>query len=81
MWGRDGAGGRPGQARDLAIEGRAELTAREPVSAEEAVSRVEVRDRQPPSVTNTLWSLTEMVRVIEEWKERHAPKLANRLVG
>jgi IS1 family transposase len=32
-------------------------------------------------VSKTLWSLIDMVRVIEEWEERHAPKLADRLVG
>jgi hypothetical protein len=32
-------------------------------------------------VSTTLWSLTDMVRVIEEWEERHAPKLADRLIG
>jgi IS1 family transposase len=32
-------------------------------------------------ISKTLWSLTDMVRVIEEWEERHAPKLADRLVG
>lgn len=32
-------------------------------------------------VTSKLWSLIDMVRVIEEWEERHAPKLADRLVG
>jgi IS1 family transposase len=32
-------------------------------------------------VTNTLWSLADMVEVIEEWEARHAPKLADRLVG
>jgi IS1 family transposase len=31
-------------------------------------------------VTKTLWSLTDMVGVIE-WEERHAPRLADRLVG
>ena len=32
-------------------------------------------------VTSKLWSLTDMVRVIEEWEERHSPRLADRLVG
>jgi IS1 family transposase len=32
-------------------------------------------------VTKTLWSLVDMVEVIEEWEARHAPKLADRLVG
>jgi IS1 family transposase len=32
-------------------------------------------------VTTTLWSLTDMVRVIEDWEARHAPRLADRLVG
>jgi IS1 family transposase len=32
-------------------------------------------------VTNTLWSLADMVQVIEEWEARHAPRLADRLVG
>jgi hypothetical protein len=32
-------------------------------------------------VSKTLWSLTDMVRVIEEWEERNAPKLADRLVN
>ena len=32
-------------------------------------------------LTTTLWSLMDMVRVIEEWEARHAPKLADRLVG
>ena len=31
-------------------------------------------------VTNKLWSLTDMVRVIEEWEERHTPILADRLI-
>jgi IS1 family transposase len=32
-------------------------------------------------VTNTPWSLTDMVRVIEDWEARHAPRLADRLIG
>jgi hypothetical protein len=32
-------------------------------------------------VTATLWSLTDMVRVIEDWEARHATKLADRIVG
>lgn len=32
-------------------------------------------------VTKTLWSLPDMVLVIEEWEARHASKLADRLVG
>jgi hypothetical protein len=32
-------------------------------------------------VTQTLWSLMDMVEVIEEWEARNAPKLADRLVG
>jgi IS1 family transposase len=32
-------------------------------------------------VTIKLWSLVDMVRIIEEWEERNAPKLADRLVG
>ena len=33
-------------------------------------------------VTQTLWSLTDMVRVIEDWeKARRAPRLGDRLVG
>jgi IS1 family transposase len=32
-------------------------------------------------VTKTLWSLIDMVEVIEEWEARHAPKLADRLIG
>jgi hypothetical protein len=32
-------------------------------------------------VTNTLWSLMDMARVIEEWEVRAAAKLADRLVG
>jgi IS1 family transposase len=32
-------------------------------------------------VSKTLWSLQDMVSVIEEWEWRHAPKLAARLVG
>ena len=32
-------------------------------------------------VTQTLWSLTDMVRVIEDWETRRAAKLADRLVG
>jgi hypothetical protein len=32
-------------------------------------------------VSKTLWSLIDMVLVIEEWEARHAPKLADRLVG
>jgi hypothetical protein len=41
--------------------------------------------RMPPAmaagVTSTLWSLTDMVRVIEERETRHAVKLGDRLVG
>jgi hypothetical protein len=32
-------------------------------------------------VTKTLWSLTDMVSVIEEWEARRATRLADRLVG
>jgi hypothetical protein len=32
-------------------------------------------------VSNTLWSLTDMVLIIEEWEARHAAKLGDRLVG
>jgi IS1 family transposase len=32
-------------------------------------------------ITKTLWSLMDLVTVIEEWEARHAPKLADRLVG
>ncbi|MBV8738227.1 MAG: DDE-type integrase/transposase/recombinase [Alphaproteobacteria bacterium] len=32
-------------------------------------------------ITPTLWSLMDLVGVIEEWEARHAPKLADRLVG
>jgi IS1 family transposase len=32
-------------------------------------------------ITQTLWSLTDMVGVIEEWEARRAPRLADRLVG
>jgi hypothetical protein len=32
-------------------------------------------------LTSTLWSLTDLVKIIEEWEARHAPKLADRLVG
>jgi hypothetical protein len=32
-------------------------------------------------VTKTRWSLTDMVRIIEEWEARRAPNLADRLVG
>jgi hypothetical protein len=32
-------------------------------------------------VTTKLWSLTDMVRVIEDWEARQTPKLADRLVG
>jgi IS1 family transposase len=32
-------------------------------------------------VTKTLWSLMDMIGVIEEWEARHTPKLADRLVG
>ena len=32
-------------------------------------------------VTTTLWSLVDMVKVIEDWEARHTPKLADRLVG
>jgi hypothetical protein len=32
-------------------------------------------------VTTTLWSLTDTVRVIEDWEARRSEKLDNRLVG
>jgi IS1 family transposase len=32
-------------------------------------------------LTDTWWTLDDMVAVIEEWEARHAPKLADRLVG
>jgi hypothetical protein len=32
-------------------------------------------------VTSKLWSINDMVQVIEEWEARHALKLADRLVG
>jgi IS1 family transposase len=32
-------------------------------------------------LSKTLWSLTDIVGVIEEWEARRAPRLANRLVG
>jgi len=32
-------------------------------------------------VTNTLWSLTEMVRVIEDWEAERLAKPGDRLVG
>jgi IS1 family transposase len=32
-------------------------------------------------VSKTLWSLMDMVSMIEEWEARHAPRRANRLVG
>jgi hypothetical protein len=32
------------------------------------------------AVTTKLWSLTDMVRVIEDWEARHASRLADRLV-
>jgi len=32
-------------------------------------------------VTNTLWSLTDMVRVIEDWEAERAMTPGNRLVG
>jgi IS1 family transposase len=32
-------------------------------------------------ISNTLWSLIDMVSVIEEWEARHALRLADRLVG
>jgi IS1 family transposase len=32
-------------------------------------------------VTQTLWSLLDLVDVIEEWEERRAPRLGDRLVG
>jgi IS1 family transposase len=32
-------------------------------------------------LTSKLWDLTDMVVVIEEWEERRAPRLADRLVG
>jgi hypothetical protein len=32
-------------------------------------------------VSKTLWSLTEMVRVIEDWEAGRSAKLGDRLVG
>ncbi len=32
-------------------------------------------------ISNKLWDLAEMARVIEEWEARHSAKLADRLVG
>jgi hypothetical protein len=32
-------------------------------------------------VTSKLWSIADMVKVIEDWEARTAPKLADRLVG
>src|SRR5262249_18168597 len=32
-------------------------------------------------VTTRLWDISDMVGVIEEWEARHAPRLADRLVG
>jgi hypothetical protein len=32
-------------------------------------------------VTNTLWSLTDIVRVIEDWEAERAMTPGNRLVG
>jgi hypothetical protein len=32
-------------------------------------------------VTGTLWSLTDMVRVIEAWEAERAAKLGDRVVG
>jgi hypothetical protein len=32
-------------------------------------------------VTPKLWSLTDMVRVVEDWEAHHASRLADRLVG
>jgi hypothetical protein len=32
-------------------------------------------------LTKTLWSLMDLVGIIEEWEARHAPRLADRLVG
>jgi hypothetical protein len=32
-------------------------------------------------VTTKLWSLTDMLRVIEDWEARRGPRLADRLVG
>jgi len=32
-------------------------------------------------VSKTLWSLTDMVRVIEDWEATRVQKLADRLVG
>ena len=32
-------------------------------------------------ISNKLWSLIDMVSVIEEWEERRSLKLADRLVG
>jgi hypothetical protein len=32
-------------------------------------------------VTDTLWSITDMVKVIEDWETRTATRLADRLVG
>jgi hypothetical protein len=31
-------------------------------------------------VTTKLWSLTDMLRVIEDWEARRRPRLADRLV-
>jgi hypothetical protein len=42
-------------------------------------------DRVTPAmaagVAKTLWSMQDMVGIIEEWEARHAPRLADRLVG
>lgn len=32
-------------------------------------------------VTSKLWSLTDMVQMIEDWEARRAPRLTHRLVG
>jgi IS1 family transposase len=32
-------------------------------------------------ISKTLWSIEDMVSVIEEWEARHAPRLADRLIG
>ena len=33
------------------------------------------RERRPPGVTTTLWSLTDMVRVIEDWGAARPAKI------
>ena len=32
-------------------------------------------------VAKTLWSIMDLVNIVEEWEARHAPRLADRLVG